>query len=136
MSDETPDSTSNQRLATRLGLLLILIIGGLSFGCVGEHTTPAHTHVFLQAAKVHIWTYSKVISGVEFPAQTSSGYPQGFVDVTIPGDAVIFFKSGTKIETRSEKLLLNGQEVHVTANNALLDSNGQLVMGAFIRSFD
>ena len=100
--------------------LFDLIVALSLIGCA-SHRVPDHTLLYTPDRRHNIWSYEPIDG-------------EGFISRPLePGQRVVL-KGGAVISSDGDGLVVNGTRVNEL--NAVVDSNGDVHEGAFIRTFD
>jgi hypothetical protein len=100
--------------------LLLLVLLATIAGC-DSHAIPPHTLLYGGDPRVNIWLYQRVAGG-------------GYADRPLqPGERAVL-EGGATVTLTEGRVSVNGKVVN--AASAVVDKNGEVYEGAFIRTFD
>lgn len=118
-------------------LLILLAITALPWMAGCSHTTSPHIHIMIFDAKagneehcLSIWSYSPVESS------TIGAVRPGFGEAKLRGEkGQIVLKNGTAISIGDE-VVVGSTVVPANTMNLLIEKNGTVQLGSFIRTFE
>jgi hypothetical protein len=122
---------------------LILIVVALATGC-GDPQPPndhgpanrvdPHTHLWLDGGNKHVWTYQKVAEWKSADGVVT--IVDGHYSGPIKRGEVYKLTNGTLITFDNHGLVVGGTQIPADTSNVLIEENGQVKLGPFIRTFD
>ena len=98
----------------------ILMFAMAFAGCV-SHRVPDHTLLYTADQHINIWSYQPVEG-------------EGFVSRPLNANERVVLKGGAVVSYDGKHVAVNKQEI--SDFNAVVDSDGHVHKGAFIRTFD